>query len=137
MSICGACKHWKSAITGSDSGMCTNPESAWEGALRYAWDACDQCANKVSEPDWRARAEKAEAEVKVLKAMLAAVQDLADAGSELASLRATLSAPRPVPRCPRCGSEAIETRRIESREYYYTKCEGCGGHYLDAWRPRK
>jgi hypothetical protein len=65
---CKDCKYWTSAIAGSDSGMCCNPESPWESALRYACDSCEEHTERESGQDvnWRARAEKAEANVVTL-----------------------------------------------------------------------
>ncbi len=93
---------------------------------------CLACRCEAAMRVERARAEKAEA--------------------ELAELRATLSAPRPAPRCPRCGSELIMVFYSPHSEGedeleipdWFPSCEMCGENgsskrtldaALDAWRP--
>jgi len=58
---------------------------------------------------------------------------------------ARLSAPRPAPRCPECGSEATEVQYYSEDDFYLVYCLECvtEGEYhrtidaaLDAWRPK-
>ena len=81
-----------------------------------------------------ARAEKAEAEAEMYRTRWV---DAVNILSIQAKLMATISAPRPAPRCPECGRD--------DRGIVSCSCKECGhgGWYdtldadLDAWRPKK
>ena len=104
---------------------------------------CLGCRCEAAMRAERARAEKAEAEIAALKAMLDA-----QSNGVLGTIDDTLArlfAPRRAPRCPECGSEATEVQYYSEDDYYLVYCLECvteGEHAptidaaLDAWRPQ-
>jgi uncharacterized protein with PIN domain len=80
----------------------------------------------------------------LLNTLHEAIREWQETQAELAELRATLSAPRPAPRCPKCGSTRIGVYNSEAGTFS-ADCWACGepGRFyetldaaLDAWRPK-